>query len=110
MNKNITLLIIDKDRDYAQKLSETAKSHPSFLDAFYICDGSAAFDTLELINPDFVITDFLIPGFDVMGFLRYLKTDYARAKPFVIMEFNSLSNRFLTISGSGLPYISCALL
>lgn len=100
MNKNITLLIIDKDRDYAQKLSETAKSHPSFLDAFYICDGSAAFDTLELINPDFVITDFLIPGFDVMGFLRYLKTDYSRAKPFVIINSLTVTQSMIKSAGN----------
>ncbi len=100
MDKKITLLIIDKDTEYAKKLSETAKSHPAFLDAFYICDGSAAFDTLELIKPDFVITELLVPGFDVMGFLRHLKTDSIKTKPFVIINTLTITESMIKSAGN----------
>ena len=100
MDKKITLLIIDKDKEYAQILSETAKNHPAFLDAFYICDGSAAFDTLELIKPDFVITELLVPGFDVMGFLRHLKTDRIKTKPFVIINTLTITESMIKSAGN----------
>lgn len=100
MNEQITLLVIDKDEEYARNLSEVAKSHPAFFDAAYVTDGAAVLETLEIINPTFVITDFLMPGFDVMGFLRYLKNSYDKSKPFVIINSLTITPSMIKSAGS----------
>ena len=100
MDKKITLLIIDKDEEYARGLCAVAKSHPAFFDAVYVSDGAAAYSTFELLNPNFVITDFLMPGFDVMGFLRFLKTDYPKQKPFVIINSPTITQSMLKCAGN----------
>ena len=100
MKEKITLLVIDKDEEYAHGLTDTAKAHPAFFDATYVTDGANVLKTLEIINPTFVITDFLMPGFDVMGFLRYLKNNYKKPKPFVIINSLTITPSMIKSAGS----------
>ncbi len=100
MDKKITLLIIDKDEDYAKNLCTVAKNHPAFFDAVYVSVGVNVYSTLEIFKPDFIITDFLMPGFDVMQFLRFLKTDYGKPKPFVIINSLTVTQSMIKSAGN----------
>ena len=55
MNDKITLLVIDRDRDYAEGIVNCAKSHPAFLDASYAISGLDGMDMIETIKPSAVI-------------------------------------------------------
>lgn len=105
MDKKITLLIIDKDETYAKNLSGFAKSHPAFFDATYISTGVNVFETIEIIHPTVIITDFLIPGLDLIGFLRRLKQNYGEQKPLVIINSLAITTGMMqSAAGHGADY------
>lgn len=86
MSKKITLLIIDHDEEYASGLSAFSKSHPAFLESDYIRHGDDIFEKIHLIRPNVIITDFLMPGLDIIALLRRLKESYGNQKPLVIIN------------------------
>lgn len=92
MNKKITLLVIDNDEEYARSLSDFAKGHPAFLDSDYISDFSQVFDMIEIIKPTVIITDILMPGLDIISFLRHLKNSNQKNTPFTIINSYALTS------------------
>ena len=60
MAENLTMLVIDSDRQYAKNLTDYAKSDSSFLDADYALNGNDGLELAELIKPDVIVMDFLI--------------------------------------------------
>lgn len=91
MKKQITLLVIDSNEDYARGLSSYAKEYPSFLDATYITAGDNITETIDFIRPDVIIADLLIPGMDIMRLLRNIKTIYGENKPYIIIHSLAIS-------------------
>lgn len=105
MNKAITLLVIDRDEEYAKSLSSFAKNHSAFLDSAHTSDSRAVFDIIEIIKPTVIITDFLMPGLDIIAFLRHLKELYGDKKPFTIINSFAITSGIVTnVSKHGADY------
>lgn len=105
MNSNITLLVIDSDKNYAKTLAEYAKNHPLFLDASYASDGAQGLEMAKLIKPDVIIMDFLISEIDAIGFMRILNRTPDLKKPFIIINSHTMTAVMLkTASQLGADY------
>lgn len=98
MAENLTMLIIDSDRQYAKNLTDYAKSDSSFLDADYALNGNDGLELAELIKPDVIVMDFLIPGLDAIGFLRMLKSKTELKKPFIIINSYTITSAMLAVA------------
>lgn len=105
MNRRITLLTIDSDKNYARNLSAFAQSYPNFLDAAYVDEDENIFEKTALLRPDVIITDFLVPGMDILCFLRYIKSLYTEKKPCIIIHSLVMpANMVRTASEHGADY------
>lgn len=91
MNDKITLLVIDRDRDYAEGIVNCAKSHSAFLDASYAISGLDGMAMIETIKPSAVIINFLLPELDGIGILRKLKDLNRDVRPFIIIVASAMT-------------------
>lgn len=99
MKKQISILIIDDDEQYAKEFVSYAKMQDYVLDAYYSSDGQQGFDTVIMTSPDIIVLDTFMPHLDGLGVLRKLKTVNLKSKPIIIMNseanFSSLINTAL---------------
>lgn len=86
MDKGITVLVIDADVSYAKTLADYLRRQEGFLEAQYRTDGDEGYKMMNIMRPDVLIVDFLVPGLSAVGILRQLKTDCPAEKPKVIVS------------------------
>lgn len=96
MTENLTMLVIDSDKEYAQALSHYAKHSNLFLDADYAVNGKEALELTALIKPNVIVMDFLIPGLDAISFLRMLKNKSEYKNTLIIINSYTMTAAMLT--------------
>ena len=96
MTHDLSLLIIDADETYARGLRDCARAHDLFLSAEYSLDGKDGYEMTQIIKPDAVIIDFLVPNLDAIGYLRLLKSSNLEKKPVIIINSHTMLSAMLT--------------
>lgn len=99
------MLIIDDDEKYAAELTSHARLCGDFLDVSYALDGEEGFRMFQLLKPDIIILDAVMPKLDGIGFLRRLKNFSNKKKPVIIMNSHSqLTSLLRTAAEYGIDY------
>lgn len=83
------MLVVDDDEKYAAELTSHARLCGDFLDASYALDGEEGLRMFQLLKPDIIILDAVMPKLDGIGFLRKLKNCGCKKKPVIIMNSHS---------------------
>lgn len=103
MDNRKSILVIDDDEKYAKELTAHARLCGDFLDASYALDGEEGFKMFQLLEPDIIILDAVMPKLDGIGFLRKLKNH--KKKPVIIMNSRSqLTSLLKTAAEYGIDY------
>ena len=103
MDNRKSMLVIDDDEAYAAGLTSYARLCGGFLDVSYALNGEEGFRMFQLLNPDIVILDAVMPKLDGIGFLRKLKNH--KKKPVIIMNSHSqLTSLLRAASEYGIDY------
>lgn len=105
MNKEITMLVIDNNENYARDLSDFAKELPDFLEADYITNCNGAYEKISFINPTVIVVDIIMPGMNIIEFMKWLRGIYGEDKPFVMINSVVLTDTMIkTAANNGVDY------
>lgn len=105
MNTDITVLVIDSNKNYAKELTSYMKRRDEFLDAVYVTDGNDGYKMMKIMKPDVVMIDFLVSGLDAVGFLRLLRKEPMENRPLIIVgSVTMLSSMLNAASEYGADY------
>ena len=96
MNSKLQILVADDDEAYAKELCACINTQDGFTAAGYALNGAEALELTQLIRPDAVILDLLMPVLDGIGFLRRLEVSDNRKKPIIIMMSHSSMPKIIT--------------
>ncbi len=86
MEKQIKILIADNDQGYGQKLRKELEADYRFTVCAVAADGFEVLEKVELLKPDFLIMDLVLPSLDGMGVLERLKMRNMENPPSIIIS------------------------
>jgi DNA-binding NtrC family response regulator len=83
MTKEIKILIVDDEQDYANLIAFNFKSKG--YSVITACNGEEAIRSIKERNPDVVFMDMLLPDTDGMGLLKKVR-EFNKEIPVIIMS------------------------
>ncbi len=86
MEKQIKILIADNDQNYAQKLRSQLEADYRLSVCSIASDGFEVMEKVEILKPDFLIMDLVLPSLDGMGVLERLKARNMENSPTIIIS------------------------
>lgn len=86
MEKQIKVLIADNDRNYSDALREQLEADYRFSVCAVASDGFEVLEKVELLKPDVLIMDLILPSLDGMGVLERLKMRKSETLPMIIIS------------------------
>ena len=86
MEKQIKVLIADNDRIYSESLRDRLSADYKFTVCGIANDGFEVLEKVELLKPDVLIMDLILPSLDGMGVLERLKTRKDSYSPKIIVS------------------------
>lgn len=96
MNSKLQILVADDDEAYAKELCACINTQDGFAAAGYALNGAEALELAQILRPDAIILDLLMPVLDGIGFLRRLEVPGTRKKPIIIMMSQSSIPKIIT--------------
>ena len=103
--KNLSILIVDNDKNYVKELKWYLKNSELFSDVSSAADGEEALEMTRLLLPDIIIMDIVLPKLDGIGYLRMLNREKKDYSPFIIINTASqLPGILKTAIGYGVGY------
>ena len=91
MEKQINVLIADSDTEYAEILSRNISSDFKFNVCDVVSNGYQVIEKVDILKPDVVIMDLVLPNIDGMGILERFKTKKRDFDNFVMPKVIVLS-------------------
>lgn len=85
LQRKSQVLIVDDDREFTKALSAEVEQSGMFELAGCAYDGIEAVGMIEMIEPDVVILDMIMPKLDGMGVLERLSQKKSAKKPLIIV-------------------------
>jgi DNA-binding response OmpR family regulator len=98
MSQNHTVLLIDDDRDIRAALS--AMLADEGFEVLAAPDGYDALASLDNVNPDIIILDWMMPVVDGGKFVRALRTEYHRTTPVLVITAGRTSRTQALAAGA----------
>lgn len=98
MSLNQTVLLIDDDRDIRAALS--AMLADEGFEVLAAPDGYDALASLDNVNPDIIILDWMMPVVDGGKFVRALRHEYHRATPVLVITAGRASRAQALAAGA----------
>lgn len=86
MEKQIKILIADNDRIYGETLKNKIESDYRFSVCSLATDGFEVLEKVEIMKPDVLIMDLILPSLDGMGVLERLKMRQGKQEPLIIIS------------------------
>ncbi len=93
MEKKIKILIADNDRDYAENLKRKLTENYRFSVCGIAEDGFEVLEKVEILKPDVLITELILPSLDGLGVLERLKMRQSDHKPMIIVSSSIKKDR-----------------
>ncbi len=85
MEKQIKVLIADNERSYGEMIKKQLEADYHFSVCALVCDGFEVLEKVELLKPDVLIMDLILPSLDGMGVLERLRNKQGNG-PMVIIS------------------------
>lgn len=86
MEKQIKVLIADNDKNYTDMLRSQLEADYRFTVCSVATDGFEVMEKVELLKPDVLIMDLILPSLDGMGVLERLKMRNSDKLPMIIIS------------------------
>lgn len=86
MEKQIKVLIADNDREYSEALKGKLEADYRFSVCSIASDGFEVLEKVEILKPDVLIMDLILPSLDGMGVLERLKMRQGKNSPMIIVS------------------------
>ena len=86
MEKQIKILIADNDRSYGEILKKQLEADYKFSVCPLAGDGFEVLEKVEILKPDVLIMDLILPSLDGMGVLERLKMRQGKNSPMIIIS------------------------
>ena len=86
MEKQIKVLIADNERSYGEMLKKQLEADYRFSVCALVSDGFEVLEKVELLKPDVLIMDLILPSLDGIGVLERLKMRQGKNSPMIIIS------------------------
>ncbi len=93
MEKQIKILIADSDQNYSQNLRTKLEEDYRFSVCAIANDGYEVMEKLEILKPDVLIMDLVLPSLDGLGLLERLKIRGGENLPMIIVSSSMSKER-----------------
>jgi two-component system response regulator (stage 0 sporulation protein A) len=101
------LLIVDDNKNWCELLKKEADASGFFEVAFPVYDGNAAIEYISANRPDAIVLDMLVPEYDGLYIINYLRNDMAGYDPFIyVVSTIGFSNAKRVMNGLNVGYYS----
>jgi two-component system response regulator (stage 0 sporulation protein A) len=85
MKKQISILIVDDNYEFAKLLYDYIGKNEDMYAAGLACDGVEAVEMIRLLKPDVVILDIVMPNLDGLGVLEQFQNTQMQKRPLFIV-------------------------